>query len=369
VTENCRSVRLVDPAGNHITNPADTEGAARAYAAYLLDREAAKTREGSGDRMPLMEVCRQYLDYCQRHNAPKTYAVRADFLFDFCTGYPPRYRDKGNGHTPEQPTEKDRIHPGYGKVTVAEMIPHHVTQWVESHKWDGGARTAIQAIKKTLNYCVSQGLIPRNPIRGYRTKMPGKRLTYFTQEQETALLENANPALRLALTVCIRTGARPFSEFAHLEARHVEESPKGQLWRFPPGESKTGKQTRKDRVIYCPEEIAEIVRQRVKLYPKGKLFRNRSGNPWTKGGMKSAMQRLRKKLASIGVKLDQDACIYTCRHTFAKRMLGGFWGRPVTLEVLAGLMGNSRQVCWAHYGKWCESYTDPFWDAIRNGHS
>ena len=75
--------------------------------------------------------------------------------------------------------------------------------------------------------------------------------------------------------------------------------------------------------------------------------------------MKSAFQRLRKKLRKQGTELNQDDSMYTCRHTFAKRMLGGYWGKPVTLEVVAGLMGNTRQVCWDHYGQWCEDYLDP----------
>ena len=58
--------------------------------------------------------------------------------------------------------------------------------------------------------------------------------------------------------------------------------------------------------------------------------------------------------------------MYTCRHTFAKRILGGYWGKPVALEVLAGLMGNTRQVYWSHYGQWYDDYLDPPWDAIND---
>ena len=41
--------------------------------------------------------------------------------------------------------------------------------------------------------------------------------------------------------------------------------------------------------------------------------------------------------------------MYTCRHTFAKRILSGYWtGQPATIETLAGLMGNTPSVCWKH---------------------
>jgi len=50
--------------------------------------------------------------------------------------------------------------------------------------------------------------------------------------------------------------------------------------------------------------------------------------------------------------------MYACRHTFAKRTLSGYYtGRPVTIEVLAGLMGNTPKVCWDHYAAWPISTT------------
>jgi hypothetical protein len=34
-------------------------------------------------------------------------------------------------------------------------------------------------------------------------------------------------------------------------------------------------------------------------------------------------------------------------------------GKPVTIEVLAGLMGNSARVCWEHYAQWADQYLSP----------
>ena len=57
--------------------------------------------------------------------------------------------------------------------------------------------------------------------------------------------------------------------------------------------------------------------------------------------------------------------MYTCRHTFAKRTLSGYYtGQPVTIEVLAGLMGNTPKVCWEHYAQWADQYNDPLWAAL-----
>lgn len=52
-----------------------------------------------------------------------------------------------------------------------------------------------------------------------------------------------------------------------------------------------------------------------------------------------------------------------------RERIGGYWtGKPTTIEQVAAAMGNSRQVCWEHYAKWCDNYTDPIWDAVDGGH-
>ena len=225
-------------------------------------------------------------------------------------------------------------------------------RWVDAHTgWKTG-RIQTQAIRRALNHGVEVGLIDRNPLKEIKVAPVGKRVTYFTDKQEEALLKVASSAMRLALKVCIATGARPMIEFGALEARHVEETERGQVWRFPPEETKTGK----ERVIYVPDEIAEIVRRLKKKHRTGRLFRREQGEPWTAPGMRHTFARLRKK-----VKLDDDAVFYTCRHTFAKRKLG----EGVSLEILAGLMGNTPQVCWDHYAKWSDQYTEPMWNAIK----
>ena len=84
-----------------------------------------------------------------------------------------------------------------------------------------------------------KGLILKNPIRGYRTPEPKSRVTYITPKQEEAMLKYANRALRIAIKVCIRTGARYFSEFCKLTRRHVKDHGDRMEWVFQPQESKT----------------------------------------------------------------------------------------------------------------------------------
>ncbi len=61
---------------------------------------------------------------------------------------------------------------------------------------------------------------------------------------------------------------------------------------------------------------------------------------------------------------------YTCRHTFAHRMLSGYWndGAGCSIETLAEFMGDTPKVAFDHYGReWGQHYQDPLWAAIGAG--
>ena len=105
---------------------------------------------------------------------------------------------------------------------------------------------------------------------------------------------------------------------------------------------------------------------RSKRRPKGKLFRSGRGRPWTKRTLGEAFRRLRTKIAKQGITLDKDSCLYSCRHTFAQRAIGGHNGRPpIDLHRLAGLLGDTMETCQKHYAKWRPQYTQPLKDAVK----
>ena len=61
---------------------------------------------------------------------------------------------------------------------------------------------------------------------------------------------------------------------------------------------------------------------------------------------------------------------YTCRHTFAHRMLSGYWNGGVgcSIETLAELIGDTPKVAFDHYGReWGQHYQEPLWAAIGVG--
>jgi integrase len=247
---------------------------------------------------------------------------------------------------------------------VEKLTALHVDTWLNSHPtWKNGRRSRIQALKRALNYAVERQLIPANPIASYKVGKSRGRITYFTPEQEAALFRRARPALRIALHVCIRTGLRYGAEFVSLAAQQIVDLGNKMEWRVTPKKTKRSEKYRLVRVV--DQQIIASVREQIKQFPVGPIFRNESGNPWKPDNLTVAFTRLRRRVNRLdGIQFDADACMNTCRHTYAKRVLEGYWtGKPTTIETLARLMGNTPQVCWGHYVQWCEAYNEALWEA------
>src|SRR5262249_52687987 len=155
-------------------------------------------------------------------------------------------------------------------------------------------------------------MISANPIRGYKVPKAIGRVTYLTPEQEAAIYKKAKPGFAKAIKVCIRTGARPGCEFAAVTAQHVTDYGDRMEWVFQPHESKT-KILRTIRIVDA--EIMAIVREQIKEFPEGPIFRNAQGKPWTREALSERFRDIKHRLADQGIKFDKDACMYSCRHT------------------------------------------------------
>lgn len=308
----------------------DRHASTAAKRAYLRLLIAQPVR--SGESITVLEACDRFLEYCQANNSASTYSIRKATLTNFCARY--------------------------GKRLASEITKGDIDAWLTQNEgWDGSRGTHIRGVLRAFNYGVEAGYLKSNPIRGYPQPKSNARITYITPEQEEAIYSLASGALATAIRVCIRTGARPGCEFAKLTDRHITYTDRGMEWRFQPSESKTGKL----RIIRVTDpNIIELCKA-----GKGVIFRSSDGNPWRRESLTNAFRRVRERLEESKTPLDEDCCMYSCRHTFAKRVLSGFWtGKPTTVEVLAGLMGNSRDICWKHYATWCDAYTDPLWNAV-----
>jgi integrase len=373
--DGTRNVPLIYPSGEHIRErnaapEAVKEAFERWKTATQIVKQNARKADARDAAITLERVCDLYLSHVQMTGSEATHYSRANTLFDLCYGIPAKFRRK-KGESTEFTAEEKRAmqkerceHPPYGNLPAIALTPLHVDEWFNAHPtWERSRRTRVQALKRALNYAVERKLIPYSPIKGYVAGKSGSRVTYFTDEQEAALMKHANPALRMALQVCIRTGLRYGIEFTTLTKDRVSDMGDRMEWRVTPKKTKT---TQKYRIVrVTAQNIIAIVRQQMKLYPTGPIFRNRNGEPWTQSNLTTAFIRLRRRVEKKEqIQFDPDVCMYTCRHAYAKRTLQGYWtGKATTVETLAKLLGNTPQVCWKHYVQWCDSYTEPLWEA------
>ena len=149
-----------------------------------------------------------------------------------------------------------------------------------------------------------------------------------------------------------------------MTADDVEENPRGMMWRV------YSTKTKKTRKIPVRTDVAELTRKLMKTAPRGTsipLFRNTQGKVWKRMTGVVRFLTIKKKLGWNTDPVKSKYSCYTCRHTFAHRMLSGYWtgGVGCSIETLAELIGDTPKVAFDHYGKeWGQYYQDPLWAAI-----
>jgi len=252
-----------------------------------------------------------------------------------------------------------------GALPVSELKKGHVQLWIEQHpQWSAVTRrNVITIVLAAFNHAQREFGI-RNPLKGLKKPPAQPRLQSFSPEEEQSLYNATDRPFREFLFAAIHTGLRPFCELARLTAADVEETPRGMMWRV------FSSKTRKTRKIPISPQVAALTRQLLKSAPRGSgktIFRNAQGNGWKKVTCVSRFLVIKRKLG-----WDQDSTrkkfsTYTCRHTFAHRMLSGYWnnGAGCAIEVLAELLGNTPKVAYDHYGRqWGRQYQEPLWAAV-----
>lgn len=340
-----KRVPLFDEKGERIRSNENKEAARVALARIKLADELRTPTPPTFDKWTVAKVCDVYLADLHRTANPE-WAKQVDkWLNDLC---------------------------GYcGALDVHEFQKKHLRTWLQRHTtWNHNSqRNVIGSVKAAFNFCCAFDDLDVNPVAGYQKPAATPRMAAFSPDEEQALYEAADEAFGLFIKACILTGARPYSELAKVTADHVVETTHGMYYllkaRTADGQSghKTGKKTGKDRRIMLPDEMELITRQLMLTAPTGSgipLFRSTRGRQWKRCNCVQRFLALKKKLG-----MSKDKCLYIARHTFAKRTLSGYYtGKPVTIEVLAGLMGNGPATCWRHYAQWADQYNDPLWEAL-----
>ena len=341
-----RRVPLVDEDGQRIRGPDNRDQARLALARVKLteagERPAAPTP--AADWL-VARVCSEYLQYCDRGvtagniSADHRNAAR-HYLNDLC-----KY---------------------CGGLPVTQMKKAHVRTWVDGKTgWKSPAteRTVLTIVIAAFNYSQDNHDIP-SPLKGLKKPASKPRLHSLPAADEETLLAAVDPPFRDFLFAALHTGLRTFCELARLTAEDVEETARGMMWRV------YASKTDKTRKIPVRPEVAELTRRLLATAPPGSgkpLFRTKTGKGWSKVHGVHRFCAVRKQLGWDKDPVRRRYSCYSCRHTFAHRMLSGYWngGAGCSVETLAELIGDTPKVAFDHYGReWGQHYQDPLWAAI-----
>jgi integrase len=339
-------VALFDEAGERIRGR-DSQAAAEAALNRIRLAGLAESAETllPADQWLVANVCSEYIQYCQRGVANGAISKghldgTVSFLNNLC-----RY---------------------CGAMRVVELKKGHITAWLQSREsWKSSAthRSVLSVVLAAFNYAEEMFRVA-SPLKGLKKPASVARLQSFSAQDEQALYRRCDKPLRDFLFAAIHTGLRPFCELAKLTADDVVETDRGMMWRV------YSSKTEKTRKIPVRPEVAELVHELVKTAPPGSgipVFRNSRGKGWTKSAGVVRFLALKKDLGWSSDPVRSRYASYTCRHTFAHRMLSGYWngGLGCSIETLAELIGDTPKVAFDHYGReWGQHYQEPLWAAV-----
>lgn len=217
--------------------------------------------------------------------------------------------------------------------------------------WTAGShRNCVVGLLAAFNWATRSKLLAENPLTGIEKEPSSSRgaeslIGNDAAEVEAShrkILAAALPHYRPLIQALKDTGARPGELIA---ARAADFRPeigalvfhKESTRRRDQFSHKTAK--RKDRTIFLTGDTLALVRELVKKYPTGQLFRKKSGRPFLKFNVTDRFIKLQKK-----VKMPHLTA-YSYRHQFATDMLKG----GCDVDSLAQMMGNSPMVIRQHY--------------------
>ncbi len=317
-----KRVPLVDEDGQRIRGKESKKAAELALARVRLAGEWRPTAAVPSDEEWLVaRVCSEYLQYCERGVANGTLS-----------------KGHGDGAT----WVLNDLCQYCGALPVTQLKKGHIQAWIDSHpKWKSPAthRSAIAIVLAAFNYG-EENFDVSNPIKGLKKPQAQPRLQSFSKEEEEAVYRTTDGPFRNFLFAAIHTGLRPFCELAKLTADMVIEGERGMMWRV------YASKTKKTRKIPVRPEVAELTRELMQTAPRGSglpLFRNTQGNPWQKVTGVVRFLGIKKKLGWDTDPVRKKYSCYTCRHTFAHRMLSGYWNGDAgcSIETLAELIGDT----------------------------
>jgi integrase len=230
----------------------------------------------------------------------------------------------------------------HGAKRCHDLRRHHLTRWVESEFATPGARAAgIRTVKTCLNWAAGEEIIRSNPFARVRTPGGNRRETLVYPEAQRRILEDLSHGkhrrpFRLYLIAMRHSGCRP-GEIRRVTAEHFDQGL--EAWVF--AKHKTSDKVQRKRVVHLSPCLLTLTRILARARPKGSLFRNADGEPWSKNAIVDRMRRIRVKFG-----LPPGATAYSFRHGFITDGLM----RGVDVATMAALTGTSVEMISRHYG-------------------
>ncbi len=344
-----RRVPLLDDNGKRIRGKENRQAAELALARVKVAGDWRPEAEpAAGDEWLVARVCSEYIERCRR--GAESGSLSAE------------YAD-------EAARRLNQLCEYCGSLPVSQLTKGHVEHWADSQTaWQSPVtrRNSITIVLAAFNHATDMFEVEHR-LKGLKKPPSRPRLHSFSAEDEAALYEATDEVFGDFLFAAIHTGLRPFCELARLTAHDVVETDRGMMWRV------YSSKTKKTRKIPVRRDVAERVRRLIESAPAGSglpMFRNTRGNPWKKVTAGSRFRAIRRKVGWEDDPVRKHYSCYTARHTFAHRMLSGYWndGAGCSIETLAELIGDTPKVAFDHYGReWGQHYQDPLWAAIGVG--
>ena len=215
-----------------------------------------------------------------------------------------------------------------GTKPAGELTAQHIGGWLMGRRTLSATTKAmtLRSISAMLGWAEKHDLLTRNVARKVTKPKSRSRSSeaLISADVHGRLMAGASVDFRLVLRVLYGTGCRP-SEVCRMTAENFNAGAKCVIL----AEHKSD-HTGKNRVIFLPPELVDMLAIQVTRYGTGNLFRSYKGDPWTQRSVTEAMGRLQRK---IGVK----AIAYGYRHTYATDALAG----GVPDATVAALLGHT----------------------------
>src|SRR5262249_3515686 len=216
-----------------------------------------------------------------------------------------------------------------GHLKAGDLIPFHLTSWLDANKWKAARRHATGIVKRAFAWCTGQGLIATDPFEGVSVPRGGKRERVLTEDERKQILGAIRDQhFRDFVFAMQETGCRP-GEVRKVTAADVDLD--AGVWVL--GRHKTAKKTRKPRVVYLTPAMVELSERPIAENPEGPIFRGPRGNtPYSRNAIRIRFRRLRKKLPHLA-----GVVAYSYRHTYCTDALVN----GVGVAQVAELMGHA----------------------------